>query len=170
MKKYLLKMFFIPVIGILFTGCYTTLLVPSGDYNKDDVMNSQKDNYYRIEDYGDYYYYYNEPWWFSTLEANQSDLECDNNANSFIRSDYQRGDIIRNSNTLTELPSVSLPAIILPSTGSASASVNSNHSKINSSVRVKYINPSNQSSGGSRNSNNSNSVKNNDTNRNTLGR
>ncbi len=155
---------------MLFTGCYTTLLALDGDYNTNDVLRSRKDNYYRLEDYGDYYFYYNEPWWFSTLEVNQSDLEYENNMYSFIRSDYQRGDILRNGNNLTELPSVSIPAVTLPSFVPATASVNSNPSKINSSTRVKNINTSNQSSGSSRNLNNSNPIKNNNTIRNTLGR
>jgi hypothetical protein len=169
MRKYLLKMFSIAIIGLLYSGCYTALWVPDGDYDSEDVLSNQEENYYQINYYGDYYYYYNRPWWYSAALTTQDNQDRNIDVNSLGDTDSGNGEFMRSSRTLTELPIASLPAIST-SAPITSVSISSNFSKDKSADRVKSVNSSNNSSRNNNNSNNINHVRNNNGNRNTSGR
>jgi hypothetical protein len=162
MKDLLIKVFFILIIGLLYSGCYTTLLVPDGDYDSEDVLSKQKENYYQINDYGDYYYYYNRPWWYSAIQDSQNINEEVNDSGEI---DSGNGEFIRSCRTVTELPTSPLPTIST-SAPFSSASTRSNFSKNKSADRIESV----SSSRNENNSNNNNHVRNNDGNRNTSGR
>jgi hypothetical protein len=175
MKRYLLKILLVPIIGLLFSGCYTTLWMPDGDnenYDSEDVQSSQETSYYQLNDYGDYYYYYNRPWWYSAIQAAQNAKESNKDVNTLRKNDSGRGEFTRTGSRATNrgiqdapLPTVSTPA----PAATTSSSTNSNTSKDNSGNRVESTNSSNNSSR-DKGSDNSNPVRNNDGTRNTSGR
>jgi hypothetical protein len=139
--------------------------MPDTDYNDEEILSNQEADYYPVNDYGDYYYYYNTPWWYSAIQAVQNAKDADVNAKPLRNTDSGRGTFTRDgSRTTAETPEASIPTVNTP-TATPSASASSSSAKDNSSTSS-----SNNSSSNNRNSNNSNPVRNNDGNRNTSGR
>jgi hypothetical protein len=170
MKNFILKILLIPIIGILFSGCYTTLWMPDGEYDTEDIQSNQDANYYPINDYGDYYYYYNTPWWSSAVQSAQDSKDRSKDVNALRKTDSGRGEFTRGSErTSRELPTAPLPTVSAPAP-TTSTSTSSNTSKDNSGNRVESTSSSSNSSGNDKKTNNNNPVRNNDGNRNTNGR
>jgi len=166
MKQHIIKILLIPFIGLLFSGCYTALWMPDGNYDSEDIQANEGENYYTLNDYGDYYYFYNRPWWYSAVQAAQAKKDRTNDTNTLRNGITGRNDFTRDRNpsggsTNAPLPTVSAPA------PAASTSSNTSSTKDNSGNRVESTSSSNSSN---KSSNNSNPVRNNDGNRNTNGR
>jgi hypothetical protein len=168
MKMFLKKILLVPIIGLMFSGCYTTLWMPDGEYDESDYAQSNQDeNYYQINDYGDYYYYYNRPWWYSSIQVSQDASTKKDKASSLRNNDNGRGsEFKRSGRSVSEVPSAPLPTVSAPAAAPSAATSTSNNSTDNSGNRVE----SSSSSGNNKNSNNNNPVRNNDGNRNTSGR
>jgi hypothetical protein len=161
MKKHITKILLIPLIGLLFSGCYTTLWMPDGDYDSEDIQTNEGENFYPVNDYGDYYYFYNRPWWYTAVQTEQAKNNRTKDASALRNTDSGRNTFKREGRTtITELPTASLPTVSAPAS-TVSASTTTNTSSNNSTNRAGNSNSSN---------NNSNPVRNNDGNRNTSGR
>jgi hypothetical protein len=174
MRKNLLKILLIPIIGLFFSGCYTALWMPDGDnanYDSEDIQSSEDANYYQLNDYGSYYYYYNRPWWFNAVQAAQSSIDKTKNDASLRKNDAGRGEFTRTGDRAArEIPEAPLPAVSAsapPATTSSSTS--SSTPKDNSGNRTESSGSSANSSR-DRNSNDNSQTRKNDGNRNTSGR
>ncbi|MDR3627810.1 MAG: hypothetical protein P4L45_13295 [Ignavibacteriaceae bacterium] len=157
MKKHITKILLIPFIGLLFSGCYTALWMPDGDYDSEDIQANEGENFYPMNDYGDYYYFYNRPWWYSAVQTAQAK----NNRSKDLNANTGQGGFKRDgrSTSSTGQTSASLPTVSAPApTVSGSTTTNTSNSSTN---RAGDSNSS---------GNKSNPVRNNDGNRNTSGR
>lgn len=170
------------ITGLFFTGCYTTIWMPSqdeGDSNSGDeaqntmqVQNPDDANYYRLTDYGDYYYYYNRPWWYSAAQASQGAKSNSNNSNAKTvrNNDAGRGDFSRTgSRATTNIPDAPLPSTGAPAPPATSSSASSNSTKNNNGNRTENTSSSNSSSR-DKGSNNNQPARNDDGSRKTSGR
>lgn len=84
MKNYI----FAALTLFSFSGCYTVLLT-----SEDDYSTYNENNYYTSICYGDYYYFYDNPWWgtptYSITKTKKRD--DDKNLNKLRNNDRKEG-------------------------------------------------------------------------------
>jgi hypothetical protein len=155
MKKYILNLVIIISATIFLNGCYTVLWMPEDDFPSEISTNE----YYPELYYGDYYGFYDYPWWTNfappRTPVGEGYIRNENSTTSSIRNEGQgRGtdngrEIIRTN----------------PPSKEASNNNNSDNTSSSSTGSSSSVNSSSSSSN-TRSSNNS-SVRNNNGNRNS---
>ncbi len=88
MKTLILKIVFIALVTLGLNGCYTIIWSPDSEFPTED--NSTTDIYYGNPYYGDYYYFYDTPWWWDYSYTPVVTKQRENTATGSIR-DLGRG-------------------------------------------------------------------------------
>ena len=158
MKINFTKALILLLTAFIMNGCYTVIWTPDEEFPTESTTNE----YYPETYYGDYYSFYDYPWWLSFVPPSLpvgSDYErTGNECTSDIRNDGQgRG------NTDSRVK----PSINTPTRDASNNSSNNNSNSSSSSNNNSSVNSSNSNSN-SRSSDN-NSVRNNNGSRNTDG-
>jgi len=170
MKKNLYRIMLIPFMAVALSGCYTVMWMPdqsSSDYQDEQ---NQNDYYYPETNYGDYYNFYDSPWWYTAIDQNSGSnpyIRDTNKSTEFLRNAGDRGRSPSRGGGLTVPPSTTRPEPIL--TTSPSATTNPDN---NTGTKVENSNTTGSSSNTTnRNSNNNNNrPARNDNGRNSNGR
>jgi hypothetical protein len=157
--KNILSLFALIIGGVFFTfsltGCYTVMWSPdqSSQAQQDDPNDAYYDNTY----YGDYYNYYDVPWWRSIPAVTSS--ETGNTIRNKQSEDLRNSEgFDRSTPSRLQAPNSSIPT---------RSSNSSNSSTVNSS-KVESSNSGNSQSNDNRNSSNAGSNSNSrDSNNNT---
>ncbi len=154
MKKNILAI--IISAPIFLSGCYTVIWMPEDQFPSENTANEYYDETY----YGDYYTFYDYPWWLRLAPPSTSI------GNDYIRNENGTTSSIRNEgngrgtdNGRTILPTN-------PPSRSGSNNNSSNNNTNGSSNDNSSTTNSNNNNSNDRNSNNS-SIRNNDGNRNS---
>ena len=156
MKKLKYYIFIISS-AFLLNGCYTILWTPEEDFPSESTIN----NYYDETYYGDYYSFYDYPWWLSiappAAPIGSDYIRTKDGTITNIRNEGQG----RNSNDSREIIKTNPPSRDISGSNSSSGSQNSGNSSSSGSTSVNS-----SSNNNSRSSDNS-SVRNNNGGRNS---
>ncbi|NWF88548.1 MAG: hypothetical protein HXY50_03705 [Ignavibacteriaceae bacterium] len=156
MKKHIIKIFTLLIVFAI-NGCYTIIWTPDEEFPTESTTN----DYYSETYYGDYYSFYDYPWWLSyvppSTPAGSEYIRDKNGSTSSVRNEGQG----RSNTDRTNTHNINSPTRDVSNTSSSGNTSNSSTSSDNSSS----VNSSNNNSN-TRSSDN-NSVRNNDGNRNT---
>jgi len=157
MKKYIINSVIILSTVLFLSGCYTVLWVPEDEFPSEMVTNE----YYPETYYGDYYSFYDYPWWLSisppSAPVGSDYIRNENGTTSSVRNEGQG----RGSNDGREILNTTPPTKDASNNNSSNSNSNSSSSK-NNSTSVN----SNSNESSSRSSDN-NSVRNNSGSRNS---
>lgn len=145
---------------LFLSGCYTVLWMPEDEFPSEITTNE----YYSETYYGDYYSFYDYPWWINLVPPSTpvgSDyIRTENGTTTSIRNEGQgRGTDDGRKINSTDPPSRDV------SNNNNSSNNNSNNNNSSNSNNSSSVNSNNDSSS-SRSSDN-NSIRNNDGNRNS---
>jgi hypothetical protein len=170
MKKNLLKILLFGLI-VSFTGCYTVLWTPDETYPT--AQDNADNSYYQNPYFGDYYYYYDYPWWLEVTppakyENGSVPYVRDTNANvEDVRNNIgERGNAPRTPIINTPPPSRNI------NTTPTTTPTNNNNGNVQSANKSNTGNKSSNDSSNSRSNNSSkksNPVRNDNGGRNTNG-
>lgn len=156
MKRNYTKLLIILLAAFIINGCYTVIWTPDEEFPTESTTNE----YYSETYYGDYYSFYDYPWWLSFVPPSLP-----------VGSDYKRTDNESTSSTRNEgqgrgnTDSRDKPGLNTPTRDASNNSSNNNSNSSSSSNNNSTVKSSNDSSS-SRSSDN-NSIRNNDGSRNT---
>lgn len=173
MKKIIASITLIFLLFITLPGCYTVVWEPDMEFPNEDNSEYSQESYYDGNYYGDYNYFYNQPWWLSLNPPTKDGITIQRNKNGSTEALRNSGDG-RNSGTgrnpggVLDTPP---PTRDGDSNNGGSTGSGNNGSGTNTTVDRETTNTTNtgtQRSTGSGNS--SNPVRNNDGNRTSDGK
>ncbi len=148
--KILLPFIFLLTFGL--TGCYTVMWSPEAQMpESQDTQGSYYDNPY----YGEYHYYYDSPWWYSTMPHSYYNDQSAYNRDTSRGMTNLRNDNGRGGGTTTRLPEP--PRTISGTTESAIPSGSSSSNRTESTNNRNSSGNSGTSRGSTSNSGNRNS-------------
>lgn len=164
MKKLILKISTILIISVGLSGCYTIVWTPKDNFPTAKNSNSEDYGYYSSPYFGEYYYYYDYPWWYSIQPPAQTYVRDSNQGQETVRNGISgRGESsVRTGILQTPPPTISSPAV-------SSGSTSSTPKNSSSGNRVESTSSGNNNTSRSTNSNN-NTLRNNNGGRNNNGR
>lgn len=153
MKRYNLNSILIFSTIFILSGCYTVLWMPDEQFPSEITSNEYYDETY----YGDYYGFYDYPWWLTfappSVPIGSDYIRNESGTTSSVRNEGQGRGTENDKKILTTSP---------PSRDIS----NSNNSNKNNSSNNNNSSSTNSNNDSSRSSDN-NSIRNNDGNRNT---
>lgn len=157
MKNLYYKILTIFITALLYGGCYTVIWTPEEEF---PVENNYSE-FYSETYYGDYYSFYDYPWWLRISPPNTKVgtgfVRDENSSTSAVRNDGQgRSNNDRRQILQTNPPSREVSTTSSGSSTSKSSSTSSNTSSVNSSSNNSRNSDNNSvrnSSSGGRNSN-----------------
>lgn len=142
------------------SGCYTVLWMPEDEFPSESTVN----DFYSETYYGDYYSFYDYPWWLRlappSTPVGSDYIRTENGTTTSVRNEGQGRGTDNDRKILTTSPP-SRDA----STNNNSSNTNSNNNKSSNNNNSSSVNSNNNNSN-TRSSDN-NSIRNNDGNRNS---
>ena len=152
MKKHILKLIIILSAIFFLSGCYTVLWMPQDEFPTESSYNE----FYSEPYYGDYYSFYDYPWWLNLVPPSTpvgSDyIRTENGTTTSIRNEGEG----RGTDTKREIRTTDPPSRDVSNNNNSSN--NSSNNNNSSSVNSNNNNSSTRSS-------DNNSIRNNDGNR-----